>query len=89
MIESFCKLECLNESAKRFLIGEIGLVAHHRGDENVLKRCELRNEVVALENESHIDSAEAGKLVRLHLCDVLTANENAARVCRVKSRTDV
>ena len=89
VMQTLGKLQGLNQTAECFLIGKLCLVAHHGGNQNVFKSGKLRNQVVSLENEAAGCTSETAQLIRVHLGDVGTADQNTSCISGVKSRADV
>ena len=87
--ETVAEVEGLNKVTEVLLIAHVGLVAHHGRDEDVLKRGELRNEVVTLENESHVFAAEASELVVRKLGDLRAVYRYASRIGLVETCAEV
>ena len=63
VVQAVADIKRCDQLFQVFLLAEIFLIAHKRGDKYIFKRRELGYEVVVLKNHSYIITAEDGKLV--------------------------
>ena len=63
MMQSVINIQSCNELFEVLLVAVFGFIAHKSRYQNILHSGKLRNEIVVLENHTHIVTAENAKFV--------------------------